>query len=92
MENTYEYKYKRAKERVECIKSFYTHAVVYAIVISFLVYINYRTTSFVWVVFPAVGWGLGLVGHGLKAFGQNLFLGKDWEERKIKEYMDNSEF
>ncbi len=92
MENLDEYKYKKAKEQVECIKSFYTHLMIYVIVMSALVYINYRTTSFVWVLFPAVGWGIGLLSHGLKAFGYNLLLGKDWEERKIKEIMDSDKF
>ncbi len=92
MENLNEFKYKRAKERVACIKSFYTHLMVYLIVMCALVYLNYRTTSFVWVLFPAVGWGIGLLSHGLRAFGYNLFLGKDWEERKIKELMDSERF
>lgn len=92
MENLNELKYQRAKEQVECIKSFYTHAIVYTIVMSVLVYINYRTTSFIWVVFPAIGWGIGLLSHGFRAFGYNLIFGRNWEERKIKELMDNDRF
>ncbi|MDT0621968.1 2TM domain-containing protein [Croceitalea vernalis] len=89
MENINEYKYNKAVERVKCIKSFYTHLTIYFLVISALAYINYSTTSFVWVIFPAVGWGLGLISHGLRAFGQNLIFGKDWEERKIKELIES---
>lgn len=92
MENVNEYKYKKAKERVECIKGFYTHAMVYAIVIPVLAYLNYVTTSFPWIVFPALGWGIGLLGHGMQAFGYMPFLGKDWEERKIREIMNSDEF
>lgn len=92
MENLSEYKYNKAKERVECIKSFYTHAMVYAIVISVLAYLNYITTSFFWVVFPALGWGIGLLSHGMRAFEYMPFLGKDWEERKIREIMNSEEF
>jgi len=92
MENINEYKYNKAVERVKCIKSFYTHLMVYLLVIGVLVYINYSTTSFIWVIFPAAGWGLGLLSHGLRAFGQNLFLGKDWEERKIKEFMNSDKY
>ena len=33
-------------------------------------------------------WGIGLVFHGIKAFDSVPFIGKDWEERKIKEMMD----
>ncbi|KPM33106.1 Two-component system-Sensor histidine kinase [Croceitalea dokdonensis DOKDO 023] len=88
MENTNEYQYNRAKEHVELIKSFYVHVIIYSITIGFLAYLNYRTTSFVWVIFPALGWGLGLASHGLRAFGQNLLWGKSWEERKIKQFME----
>jgi hypothetical protein len=30
-----------------------------------------------------------LVFHTLKVFGFPFFMGKNWEERKIKEYMNN---
>jgi hypothetical protein len=28
------------------------------------------------------------VAHGMSVFGRDLFFGADWEERKIKEFMD----
>lgn len=89
MENLNEYRYNKAVEQVACIKSFYTHLVIYFLVMGVLAYVNYSTTSFIWVIFPAVGWGLGLLSHGFRAFGQNLIFGRDWEERKIKELMKN---
>lgn len=85
-------RYEKAKERVEAIKGFYGNLVAYLIVIPILMYINYRTTSFAWFIFPALGWGFGLVGHGLQAFGYNPIFGKSWEERKIKEYMEDDRF
>ena len=33
-------------------------------------------------------WGIGLLAHGLSTFLPYFILGKDWEERKIKELMD----
>ena len=92
MQHIDEYKYKRAKERVECIKGFYGNALAYCIVIPILAYINYRTTSFAWVIFPAVGWGIGLAGHAMQTFEYFPFLGRNWEQRKIRELMDNDEF
>lgn len=83
-------KYLKAKEKVENIKGFYGNLLAYCIVISILAFINYNTTSFAWFLFPALGWGFGLLMHGLGAYGYNPFFGKDWEERKIKEYMQNS--
>ncbi|RIV32798.1 histidine kinase [Flagellimonas lutimaris] len=92
MENSNEHRYARAKERVENIKSFYHNLIAYCIVIPLLVYLNFRTTEFPWAIFPAIGWGLGLVGHWMTAYGQNPFFGKEWEERKIQEFMNDKEF
>ncbi len=92
MENFNEYQFTRAKEKVDNIKSFYSNLLSYCIVIPVLVYINYRTTSFAWVIFPAFGWGVGLLAHWMKAYGYNPILGKNWEERKIKEFMNQNEF
>ena len=85
-------RYEKAKERVEAIKGFYGNLVAYCIVIPVLAYINYRTTSFTWVIFPALGWGFGLLGHGLKAYGYNPLFGKNWEEKKIRELMEKDNF
>lgn len=92
MENRDEVKYQNAKKRVEEIKGFYSNLMTYLIVIPLLGYLNYRTTDFPWAIFPAVGWGLGLLFHGICAFGFNPLLGRNWEERKIKELMNSDEF
>ncbi|MEJ1223688.1 2TM domain-containing protein [Sediminicola sp. 1XM1-17] len=87
-----EKRYQKAKERVEAIKSFYGNLVSYCIVIPILVYINYKSTSFPWVIFPALGWGFGVIAHGMEAYGYNPIFGKSWEERKMKEYMEDENF
>ena len=33
-------------------------------------------------------WGIGILFQALSTFGVPFLLGKDWEERKIKEYMN----
>ncbi len=92
MKNQDEYKYQRAKEKVKELKDFYTNLLTYCLVIPFLAYINYQTTSFIWVVFPALGWGFGLILHWMHATGYNPFLGKNWEERTIQELMRDDKF
>ena len=82
-------RYLRAKEKVEKIKGFYSNLTSYLIVLPILAYINFRTSDFPWVIFPALGWGFGVVAHGMEAYGYNPFMGKNWEERKIREFMDN---
>lgn len=78
--------YAKAKERVEKIRKFYKNLVSYCIVIPFLIFINYKTSSEQWFWFPMIGWGMGLVFQAFNVFGY----GKEWEDRKIEELMNNN--
>lgn len=83
-------KYVRALERVEKMKEFYQNLVTYLIMVPVFIYVNLTfVPHFHWFWFPILGWGFGVVFHGLEAFNYNIFLGKNWEDRKIKELMDN---
>ena len=84
--------YLRAKKRVEEIKSLFGNILAYCLVIPILAYINWNTTDFPWVIFPALGWGFGLLMHAFRVYGYNLVLGRGWEERKIREYMSKDTF
>ncbi|GBF19989.1 MULTISPECIES: 2TM domain-containing protein [Arenibacter] len=88
-----ENKYFRAKERVGAIKKFYMSLISYFVFIGFLAALNYWTDQwrYPWFLWAAFGWGIGLVFHAVKVFGLNPFFGKNWEERKIKEYMQEDE-
>ena len=62
--------YEEAKKRVEAKKGFYSHLVVY-ICVNILLIIIWAFASgggFPWFVFPLVGWGIGLLFHGLGVF------------------------
>ncbi len=87
-------RYVKAREKVEAIKSFYGNLGAYLVVIPFLAWLNWQTTSydFPWVIFPAMGWGFGVLMHGMEAYGYNPLWGKRWEERKIRELMEKDEF
>ena len=84
--------YLRAKKRVEELRGFYGNLTAYIIVMPVLVWLNYITTDFPWVIFPAVGWGLGVILNGMCAYGYNPILGKNWEERKIRQFMKDDQF
>ena len=88
-----ENKYLRAKEKVGDIKKFYTSLMFYVVFIAFLGWLNYYSNgwSYMWFLWAAFGWGIGIVFQGLKAFGWMPFMSKDWEERKIREFMDEEE-
>lgn len=88
-----ESKYIRAKERVDQLKKFYGNLTSYVVVITGLAVLNYYTNewSYMWFLWAAFGWGIGILFHAIGTFNLNPFFGRDWEERKIKEYMDKDE-
>lgn len=88
-----ENKYSRAKHRVSLIKKFYTSLISYAIFIPAFAALNYYINewSHPWFLWAAFGWGIGLFFQGMKAFRWFDFLGKEWEEKKLKEFMEEEE-
>lgn len=84
--------YVRARNHVEELKSFYYSLISYCLVIPFLIFINYKTFwGFQWFWFPMFGWGIGLAVQAYKVFVNNGFLGKNWEKRKIEEFMQQEQ-
>lgn len=91
MENNYqnEERYFNAKKRVDEIKGFYGNLVSYVVVNTGLLILNLLTSpDHLWFYWPMLGWGIGVVIHGMKVFNYMPFLGKDWEEQKIREFME----
>lgn len=88
-----ESKYIKAKERVDELKKFYGHLWSYIMIMSVLAVINYLTNGFryPWFLWAAFGWGIGLGFHAIGTFNLNPFFGKSWEERKIKQFMEDDE-
>lgn len=84
-------KYELAKKQVEELKGFYIHFTIYLIMVPVFIWLNFRSTGFPWAIFPIVGWGAGVTGHAMEVFNYNPFLGKNWEDRKIKELMDKDD-
>ena len=76
---------QEAMEYVRDIKSFYTHATTYACVMLLLLVINLiNSPGYFWVIWPALGWGIGLTIHGFNTFEVINLLGDDWERKKIE--------
>jgi len=95
-----EQKYIRAKKRVEDLKGYYWHLAIYVLVNLFLTgsqiidgITEDKTLNEIFSDFGLYGvwvlWGIGLAIHTCKVFLFPFFMGNDWEERKIKEYMNN---
>jgi len=81
-------KYIRAKKRVQNLRAFYIHLIVYILVNAMLFVINLISgADNWWFLYPLVGWGIGVIVHGVSTLAFGIF-GEEWEERKIKEYME----
>ncbi len=91
-EERYEERYKEARARVTAIKGFYIHLIAYVCVNGFLVAVNLITSPrTLWFYWPLLGWGTGLLAHGIDVFGFDGVFGKDWEKRKVRKIMDKAE-
>ncbi|KAF2516845.1 2TM domain-containing protein [Flavobacterium salilacus subsp. salilacus] len=81
--------YQRAQKKVKEIKGFYINLACYCIVIPVLIYINLRfTPEYHWFWYSTIAWGSGVLIHGLAAFGHLPYMSQNWEERKIREFME----
>jgi len=59
---------KQVRQRVRQLRGFYVHFAIYTVVIAGIALINWITSPSFWlVVWPMVGWGIGLaarrIGH-----------------------------
>ncbi len=61
--------YERARKRATAEAGFYVHLMWYGTVIGFLFLINLMTTGYPWFLWPAIGWGFGLMSHFSAVFG-----------------------
>lgn len=89
MENYSEIELLKARKRVKKIKEFYIHLTTYVCVNSFFIIITliYNPGNY-WFLLPLIGWGIGLFADAANTFNFIPFLSKDWENRKIKQFMD----
>lgn len=82
-------KYQRALARVQSVRKFYSKIIKASVVCAIVAGINFYVNEFrnPWVLW-VVGFSLlGIIIDGTKLYGMSLFLGRGWEQRKIREEM-----
>lgn len=85
-------RYRRATQRIELLRGFYGHALVYVLVNAGLTAYNVAVSpDHLWFVAVLAGWGIGLIAHGAYVMGSGRFLGAAWAERKIREEMEREQ-
>jgi hypothetical protein len=83
--------YRQARKRVLQLKGFYSHLFSFVVVNAGLVVINLLfTPGYLWFLWPLLGWGVGLLSHAAGVFRPFRLFSRDWEERKIRGYMEKA--
>lgn len=93
-------KYIKARHKVEKLKRFYIHLVVYLVINTVITVVKIMNninngetfneaffdfaTVITWLI-----WGIAIALHAFSVFGIQFILGDDWEERKIEKYMND---
>ncbi len=76
---------ERIIEYVRDLKGFYTHLTSYVLVMLALFVINFVfTPGYIWAFWAALGWGIGILVHGLNVFELINWFGPDWERRQVE--------
>ncbi|MCJ8152843.1 2TM domain-containing protein [Chryseobacterium sp. SSA4.19] len=87
-------RYKEAEKQVKRIKQFYIFVFIYIVVNIFILFLNFRELKpgeTIWQLkyfsLPLF-WGIAVVIHAMRTFIQGFMLGSNWEDRKIREFME----
>lgn len=82
-------RYEKAKKKAREIRSFYINLSLFCFILPVLIGINlYFVPEFHWFWFSLIGWGTGIIFHGLAAFDVNPFMRNNWEERKLQQFLN----
>ncbi|HKU42676.1 MAG TPA: 2TM domain-containing protein [Polyangiales bacterium] len=74
---------KRAHAKLE----FYRHVLTYAVVMAALAAINLITSpGYLWFLWPAVGWGIGVVAHAANVFAFSDAMLERMTERELRRH------
>lgn len=76
-----------ALRHVRKLRGFYGHLIYYVVVILGLAAINLFTSRHtLWFIWPMLGWGIGILAHGLRTFDIAPF-GAAWEKRQVEKQL-----
>ena len=82
-------RYQKAKKQVQELKGFYAHLLSYIVSMIVLIYINLAyTPEVLWFLWTMFGWGIGLFFHAMRVFNFFPFFNKEWENKKIKQFLE----
>lgn len=84
---------EKAKTKVKNIKGFYNHIIIFVIMnfifLAVVIYIDFSVKYF--VNFFVLPWAMGIFVQWMLTFKWNPFTNKKWEQRKIKELIEEQD-
>ena len=77
-----------ARRQVHGLRRFYHHLLVFSLVSAGLAAINLVVSpGRLWFYWPLLGWGVWLVLHAFATFARGRWLGAEWEDRKVRQFL-----
>jgi hypothetical protein len=76
-----------AWRRVRSLRAFYTHVTIYLLANLVLILVDVSTPGEPWFYKILLSWGLLLGLHAAQAYEMLPWLSHDWEQRKVRELM-----
>ncbi len=78
-----------ARQHVSRLKSFYQQVSTYLIINVVLIIINLLVDPHeLWFYWVLIFWGIGIALQAVRLFGPGKKFDKDWEDKKVKEYLE----
>lgn len=80
---------QEARRYVKRLRDFYQLVLVALLVIALSAVVNWlKSPGHWWVQWVVLGFGIAIAFSALDTFGRNLWLGRAWQDRKAREYID----
>lgn len=84
-----DYREKDALDHVKNLKAFYTHILVFVVVMPCIAALNYVLSPGVWwYILVIIPWVLAIILQAVTTLSFFNFLGPKWEQRQFKKRMD----
>lgn len=83
-----DYREEEVIEYVKNLKAFHMSWMAFLVVIPGLYILNiFVSPDYLWVIWPALGWGVAIVLQAVTIFGLFGIFGADWEQRQFEKRM-----
>lgn len=79
---------REARQHVKRLRDFHLLLLVALIVTAVAGFVDLATVGRPWIHWVVLGFGIALAFSALDTFGRDRWLGRRWQERKLRAYLD----